>query len=160
MEVVKPWIDAKKYQADRFKEALYEAEIAERFLNDGLLRNSAGKAYQALKAYVAGLAVDYREQLLHYYPGKRRISANKVVERVDWIIAIMPSSKLREVVSIINDNELRLATEIALNLHEFQYNGYDKDSEVSKYTREEFVKKDIMFVVDFIRRRLSKAKES
>ncbi|WP_373467950.1 PaREP1 family protein [Acidianus infernus] len=55
----KPWVDYKKYQEDRFKEALYEADLAERFLNDGLIRNSAGRAYQAIKAYVAGLAINY-----------------------------------------------------------------------------------------------------
>jgi hypothetical protein len=40
IKVAKPWIDAKKYQADRLREARYEAELAERFLNDGLLRNA------------------------------------------------------------------------------------------------------------------------
>ena len=44
MEVTKPWIDARKYQEDRFREAIYEAELAERFLQNGLLRNAAGKA--------------------------------------------------------------------------------------------------------------------
>lgn len=45
MEVTKLWIDARKYQEDRFRETLYEAELAERFLNNGLLRNATGKAY-------------------------------------------------------------------------------------------------------------------
>jgi Archaeal PaREP1/PaREP8 family. len=105
-EIEKPWVDSKKYQEDRFKEALYEADLAERFLNDGLIRNSAGKAYQAVKAYVAGLAINYRDLLSKYFPGKRRLSPRKVVERVDWIIAIMPSTRLREIASIINDDNL------------------------------------------------------
>jgi|ECHhosMinimDraft_1075155.scaffolds.fasta_scaffold08740_2 hypothetical protein len=134
--LVKPWIDAKKYQADRFREALYEADLAERFLNDGLIRNSVGKAYQAVKAYVAGISVDYRDLLLKYYPGRKKISPIKVVEKVDWIIAIMPSNKLREIVAIIGDKELRFITEIALDLHEFQYNGFDKDVEISRYSKE------------------------
>ncbi|MFP3485741.1 MAG: PaREP1 family protein [Vulcanisaeta sp.] len=46
---------------------MYEAELAERFLNNGLLRNAAGKAYQALRSYVAGLAVDYRNILSRYF---------------------------------------------------------------------------------------------
>ncbi|QIW23660.1 hypothetical protein EWF20_05465 [Sulfolobus sp. S-194] len=97
MEVMKPWVHTKKYQADRFKEALYEAELAERFLEDSLLKNSAEKAYQALKAYVVGLAINYRDLLLQYYPGKRTISAKKVVERVDWIIATMPRRRLSNI---------------------------------------------------------------
>ncbi|MCG2866837.1 MAG: PaREP1 family protein [Vulcanisaeta sp.] len=156
MELTKPWSDVRKYQEDRFREAMYEAELAERFLNNGLLRNAAGKAYQALRSYVAGLAVDYRDLLSRYFPGKRRISQSKVVERVDWIIAVMPSSRLREVVSIIGDKELRLVTEIALNLHQFQYNGFDRDSEVSPYSREEFVRRDIEFIVNFIRSKLGR----
>lgn len=43
--LTKPWIDDKKYQLDRFKEALYEADLAERFLEDGLLRKTSGKAF-------------------------------------------------------------------------------------------------------------------
>ena len=68
-EVTKPWVDERRYQEDRFMEALYETELAERFMKDGLLRNAAGKAYQALKAYVAGLSVDYRGLLSQYFPG-------------------------------------------------------------------------------------------
>ena len=154
MEVTKPWIDARKYQEDRFREAIYEAELAERFLQNGLLRNAAGKAFQAVKAYVAGLAVDYRDELAKHYRGTRRLSPTKVVDRVDWLIAVMPSSRLREVVSIMGDKELRLYVEIALDLHEFQYNGLDRDSEVSRYTSEELVRKDIMEIVNFIRNRL------
>ncbi|BBG22965.1 hypothetical protein IC006_0249 [Sulfuracidifex tepidarius] len=153
--ITKPWTDTKRYQMDRFKEALYEADLAERFLNDGLIRNSAGKVYQAVKAYIAGISVNHRDSLSKYYPGKRRISPNKVVDRVDWIIAIMPSSKLREIVSIMGDDELRLVTEIALDLHDFQYNGYDRDAEISRYTGEELVKKDILLIVEFIKSKLS-----
>jgi len=156
MEITKPWVDADRYKEDRFREALYEAELAERFLQNGLLRSAAGKAFQAIKAYVAGLAIDYRDELINYYPGTRRLGPNRVVNRVDWLIAIMPSSRLREIASIIGDKELRLYVEIALNLHEFQYNGLDKDNEVSRYSSEEFVKRDVTEIISFIRSRLKK----
>ncbi|WP_292000158.1 PaREP1 family protein [Caldivirga sp.] len=156
MEITKPWVDADRYKEDRFREALYEAELAERFLQNGLLRSAAGKAFQAIKAYVAGLAIDYRDELIKYYPGTRRLGPNRVVNRVDWLIAIMPSSRLREIASIIGDKELRLYVEIALNLHEFQYNGLDKDNEVSRYSSEEFVKRDVTEIISFIRSRLKK----
>lgn len=154
MEITKPWVDVRKYQEDRFREAIYEAELAEGFLQNGLLRNAAGKAFKAVKAYVAGLAVDYRDELAKHYRGVRRLSPTKVVDRVDWLIAVMPSSRLREVASIIGDRELRLYVEIALNLHEFQYNGLDRDSEVSRYSSEELVRRDITEVINFIRDRL------
>ncbi len=63
---------------------------------------------------MAGLAIDYRDELAKHYPGTRRLGPNKVVDRVDWLIAVMPSSRLREVASIIGDKELRLYVEIAL----------------------------------------------
>lgn len=44
--------------------------------------------------------------------------------------------------AVIGDPEIRLYVEIVLNLHAFQYNSFDQDSEISPYTREEFVKKD------------------
>ncbi|WP_054857739.1 PaREP1 family protein [Vulcanisaeta sp. JCM 16159] len=147
-------MDAKKYQEDRFREAFYEVDLAERFLQYGLMRNAAGKAYQAIKAYVAGLAVDRRDELAKHYPGTRRLGPNKVIDRVDWLITVMLSSRFSEVASIIGDKELRLYVEIALNLHEFQYNGLDRYSEVSRYTSEELVKKDITEVINFIRNRL------
>jgi hypothetical protein len=58
IKVAKSWIDAKKYQSDRLREIRYEAEFAERFLNDGLLRSAAAKAYQASKAFIAGISID------------------------------------------------------------------------------------------------------
>ncbi|MFP3171376.1 MAG: PaREP1 family protein [Sulfolobaceae archaeon] len=54
-------------------------------------------------------------------------------------------------VSIIGDKDLRLVTEIALNLHQFQYNGFDRDAEVPPYSREEFAGRDIEFIINFIR---------
>jgi len=41
VEVTKPWIDDKKYKQDRLMETKYEAELAKRFLEDGLFRNAA-----------------------------------------------------------------------------------------------------------------------
>jgi len=52
VEVTKPWIDDNKYKKDRLLEAKYEAELAKKFLEDGLYRNAAGKAFQAWKAVV------------------------------------------------------------------------------------------------------------
>jgi hypothetical protein len=45
--------------------------------------------------------------------------------------------------------------ELALNLHEFRYNGLDRDAEVSRYASEEMVKRDIEEVVAYIKRAVS-----
>ncbi|GAA5418477.1 PaREP1 family protein [Sulfurisphaera tokodaii] len=41
------------YKKTRLLEARYEAEITRKFLDEGLIRNAARKAYQACKALVA-----------------------------------------------------------------------------------------------------------
>ncbi|MEM3995503.1 MAG: PaREP1 family protein [Pyrobaculum sp.] len=46
LEVERPWRDLSKYREDRLAEATYEAELALRFLKNGLLRNAAGKAFK------------------------------------------------------------------------------------------------------------------
>ena len=56
LSLSKPWVDLEKYRRDRLKEALYEAELAEEFLKNGLVRNAASKAFQAVKAYLAAVA--------------------------------------------------------------------------------------------------------
>ena len=119
-----------KYREGRLKEALYESELAEKFMENRLLRNAAGKASQAIKAYLAAIALDNRGILVDHFKGRKRIGLREV-ERIDWIIATMPTSMMKEAASLIGDKELELMVEKALDLHEFQYNDYDKDAEVS-----------------------------
>jgi Archaeal PaREP1/PaREP8 family. len=57
----------------RLREASYEAEIAEKFLEEGLIRNAAGKAFQAWKAVVAAYAVDKVDDLRKVFPGVKRL---------------------------------------------------------------------------------------
>jgi hypothetical protein len=96
-----------------------------------------------------------RDKVAAAFPGRRRLSPTKVVERGDWIIAVMLTSKMREVAAIVGDKELRLMVELALNLHKFQYKGLDRDAEVSRYASEEMVKRDIEEVVAYIKRAAS-----
>lgn len=49
MELTKPWIDPGRYREDRLKEVVYEAELALKFLSDGLVRNAAGKLSRQLR---------------------------------------------------------------------------------------------------------------
>ncbi|MCU7788777.1 PaREP1 family protein [Pyrobaculum sp. 3827-6] len=155
LSLTKPWVDLEKYQRDRLKEATYEAELAEEFLKNGLLRNAAGKAFQAVKAYLAAVAAAQRDKVVAAFPGRRRLGPNKIVERGEWIIATMPTSRMREVAALVGDRELRLIVELALNLHEFQYNGLDRDAEASRYASEDMVKRDVEEVVSYIKRAAS-----
>ncbi len=94
-ELPKPWFDLDGYRRTRLLEARYEAELARRFLDEGgLIRNAAGKAYQAWKALVAAFAAENRDKLKDVFRGGvvRLRGGNRVIDRVDWVIAIMPSN--------------------------------------------------------------------
>ncbi|MBB5255269.1 PaREP1 family protein [Sulfurisphaera ohwakuensis] len=146
MEVTKPWIDDKKYKQDRLTEAKYEAELAKRFLENGLFRNAAGKAFQAWKALLAAISVDYVQELSKYFKGKKRMRDGRIVNYAEWIIAVMPTSKMSSVAQILDSiigNDIEAYTDIAIKLHEFQYNGLDKSGEVSRYPSIEFMKVDL-----------------
>ncbi len=72
-QLPKPWFDLNKYKEVRLREAMYETELAESFLNQGLIRNAAGKAFQAWKALVAAYAVDKISELRKLLPGTKRL---------------------------------------------------------------------------------------
>ncbi|BDB99807.1 PaREP1 family protein [Saccharolobus caldissimus] len=153
-ELPKPWFDLQAYKKTRLLEAKYEAEIAREFLDEGLTRNAAGKAYQAWKALVAGFAVDYRDKLRNLFTGKVKIKGRKVIEKVDWVIAIMPSTALKTVSQVIG-GEISLYTNVALLIHQYQYNGPDKEGIVSPYTSDEVAKNDIILLINEIEKILS-----
>ena len=160
MEVTKPWIDDKKYKQDRLAEAKYEAELAKRFLEDGLIRNAAGKAFQAWKALLASLSVDYIQELSKYFKGKKKMRDGRIVDYAEWIVALMPTSKMSNVAQILDNlvgNNIEAYTDIAIKLHEFQYNGLC--GEVSRYSSIEFVRMDIEKLLKALKSLLAKDKD-
>ncbi|MEM1571949.1 MAG: PaREP1 family protein [Pyrobaculum sp.] len=152
MQCTKPWRDLEKYRRDRLREALYEAELAEEFLKNGLLRDAAGKAFQAVKAYLAAAAAQKREALAPHYPVEKAVQKRRVAV-VALIVAYMPTTRMKEVAARLGDNELELVVEKALDLRRFQYNGLDKEGVFSRYVATEIVEKDVRDVVEFIKRR-------
>jgi hypothetical protein len=154
LELEKPWRDPQKYLEGRLTEAAYEADLALRFLEAGLYRDAAGKAFQAFKALLAALAVKYRDALAQRYPGRRRLKSGKAVEAVDWIIAVMPTGLMLEVardLSQLAGPELLHYANVALNLHEFQHNGLDKSGVQSRYARLESVAEDVEALAQYIK---------
>jgi len=57
-----------------------ESTIAEEFINEGLLRNAAGKAFEAWKALLGATLVDKRDELLKIYPNGKT-AVNKEIGR-------------------------------------------------------------------------------
>ena len=78
-----------------------EAELALRFLEEGLHRNAAGKAFQAWKAALAAAAALARDELLRRYRRKVASREGAEVELADWLIALMPTGKMWEVARVL-----------------------------------------------------------
>jgi len=130
----------------RLQAAPAEAELALRFLEEGLHRNAAGKAFQAWKAALAAAAALARDELLRKYRGKVATREGAEVELADWLIALMPTGKMWEVARALRQtygDVVVLLTALALNLHEVQYNGLDESGVLSKYSTLQQVEEDI-----------------
>jgi hypothetical protein len=92
--MVHPWRDLRRYVEIRLQEVAAEAELALRFLEEGLHRNAAGKAFQVWKAVLAAAAALARDEILKRYRGKVASRKGAEVELADWLIALMPTSKM------------------------------------------------------------------
>ena len=130
----------------RLQAAPAEAELALRFLEEGLHRNAAGKAFQAWKAALAAAAALAWDELLRKYRGKVATREGAEVELADWLITLMPTGKMWEVARALRQiygDVVVLLTALALNLHEVQYNGLDESGVLSKYSTLQQVEEDI-----------------
>ncbi|AFA40252.1 Archaeal PaREP1/PaREP8 family [Pyrobaculum oguniense TE7] len=126
--LVRPWLDLARYREARLKEALIEARLALEFLDDGLVRNAAGKAFQAWKAYLGALLADKREYLKELYPGSRKIMVGEEVdvEEADVVIALVPTSHMARLAAVVGGDAVE-HTAVALHLHRYQYNAPDPE---------------------------------
>ena len=127
----KPRQDLLGYASARVLEALLEALLALRFLEEGYSRNAAGKAFQAWKALVASLLALEKDSIL------RRLGDEK--ER-EWLLEIgiprVPSGRLKPLARLIEKvgySNFTHYTSTVLNLHDYQYHGPDPSGELSKY---------------------------
>ena len=130
----------------RLQAAPAEAELALRFLEEGLHRDAAGKAFQAWRAALAAAAALARDELLRRYRGKVASPEGAEVELADWLIALMPTGKMWEVARVLRriyGDVVVLLTALALNLHEVQYNGLDESGVLSKYSTLQQVEEDV-----------------
>jgi len=120
------------YVEARLLEALGEARLALDFLERGLTRNAACKAFQAWKAFMAALLRLELERLkaLAKTEEERRWLESRAVPRV-------PTTRMKELSPLLRDagHEAFTAwTDKALDLHDYQYHGPDPDTALSKYT--------------------------
>ena len=116
----------------RLLEALTEANLALEFLSKDLVRNAAGKAFQTWRAFLAFLLRLELDRLVQIVKSdeERRWLLDRAMPRV-------PTGRMKTLSQMLEEAGhpgISLDTALALDLHDYQYNGPDPDMAVSKYT--------------------------
>ncbi|MCG2862813.1 MAG: PaREP1 family protein [Vulcanisaeta sp.] len=119
-----------------------ELDVAEVFLREGLIRNASGKAVQAWKSAMSYLALNNLELLRGKYTGYKRVGRYSIPLH-EWIAVVMPTNRMTEVSTLIANKvpEVIELTTLALQLHEYQYNGPDPEGIRSKVPNDETAKR-------------------
>ena len=144
------------YVGARLLEALVEARLALKFLEEGLTRNAASKAFQAWKALLAALLRLELDKLksLAKTEEERRWLESTAVPRV-------PTTKMKPLARLleaVGHSGLALWTGNVLLLHDYQYHGPDPSGELSKYATREDAATDILSVAQELARRVEALK--
>ncbi len=144
------------YIEARLLEALGEARLALRFLEEGLTRNAACKAFQAWKALLAALLRLELERLkaLAKTEEERRWLESRAVPRI-------PTAKMKELSRLLRDVGhvgITAWTAVALDLHDYQYHGSDPDMALSKYATRESAAADMVELLQELTKRIETLK--
>jgi len=144
------------YVEARLLEALGEAKLALEYLERGLTRNAACKAFHAWKALLAALLRLELEKIkaLAKTEDERRWLESKAVPRV-------PTTKMKELSRLLRDvghEGITAWTAVALDLHEYQYHGPDPDAVLSKYATRESAAADVVELLQELTKRVEALK--
>ena len=126
---------AEEYAAARLLEALVEARLALEFLQRGLVRNAAGKAFQAWRALLAALLKLEIDKLLQ--KAKTEEEKRWLMERAVPRIPTTKMVRLSQMIEEVGHVGIPAWTSVALDLHDYQYNGPDPDMALSKFRHRE-----------------------
>jgi hypothetical protein len=140
------------YVEARLLEALGEARLALEFLERGLTRNAACKAFQAWRALLAALLRLELERLkaLAKTEEERRWLVSKAVPRV-------PTTRMKSLARLLEGAGhygVSAWTALALDLHDYQYHGPDPDAVLSKYATRQSAAADALLLLKEITRRV------
>ena len=144
------------YIEARLLEALGKARLALEYLERGLTRNAACKAFQAWKALLTALLRLELEKLkaTAKTEEERRWLESKAVPRV-------PTTKMKPLARLleaVGHDGLALWAGNVLLLHDYQYHGPDPSGELSKYATREDAVADILSAVQELARRVETLK--
>jgi hypothetical protein len=140
------------YVEARLLEALGEARLALEYLERGLTRNAACKAFQSWKALLAALLkleLDKLKALAKTEEERRRLES-KPVPRI-------PTAKMKELSRLpkaAGHEGITFVTDKALDLHDYQYHGPDPDTALSKYATRESAAADVVELLQELTRRV------
>ena len=143
------------YVEARLLEALGEARLALEYLERGLTRNAACKAFQVWKALLAALLrleLDKLKALAR--SEERRWLESKAVPRV-------PTTKMKELGRLLEEAGhygISAWTDKALDLHDYQHHGPDPDMALSKYTTRKSAATDVLLLLKELARRVETLK--
>jgi hypothetical protein len=105
---------------------------------------------------VAAYAVDKVDNLRRVFPGVKRLrGSGRRVEAAMWILAMMPTSKLKAVASIIG-GDIDVYTNIALDLHDYHYNGRGPEGVFSPYPSDDVVAHDVRRLIEKVEELVNK----
>ena len=140
------------YVEARLLEALGEARLALEFLGRGLTRNAACKAFQAWRALMAAL--------LRLELGRLKALAKTEEER-RWLesraVPRVPTIRLKELSRLLKEaghEAITAWTDMALDLHDYQYHGPDPDMALSKYATRGSAAADVVELLQELARRV------
>jgi thermostable 8-oxoguanine DNA glycosylase len=144
------------YVEARLLEALGEARLALEYLERGLTRNAACKAFQAWKAFMAALLRLELDKLKAVVKTEeeRRWLKSRAVPRI-------PTAKMKELSRLLRDvghEGITFVTDKALDLHDYQYHGPDPDAVLSKYTTRESAAADVVELLQELVKRVEALK--
>mgnify|MGYP001770677331 CR=1 FL=1 len=130
-----------EYVEARVIEALDDLYLALILWKEGRTRNAAGKAFNAVKALLSALVVANGEKLA---------KLAKDEKQREWIKRkghAVPTHSMNAIAEMLSDVGIDLTDLVnrALNLHDYQYNGFEPD--FSKYSSREEVPRDLVRVV-------------
>ena len=160
MEVVErplPKPSSEEYVSARLLEALVEAKLALRFLKEGLVRNAAGKAFQAWKALLAALLRLEMDRVLQMAKTEeeKRWLMEKAVPRV-------PTARIKalsQMLERVGHSGVYFATSTALELHDYQYHGPDPDMALSKFRNKEEAAVAVVKLVEEVSKRAEELRQ-
>jgi len=144
------------YALARLLEAVAEATLAIEYVKRGLTRNAAGKAFQAWRALLAALLRLELDKLLGMAGSEeeRRWLMEKAVPRV-------PTTRMKalsQMLEAVGHGGIVAYTAVALDLHDYQYNGPDPDTALSKYRNRQEAARDVTLLVEELLKRIESAR--